>query len=116
MVQNLGVFVAEVQGEGFIRTRGPDYALLHGAARTVDRVLETLLSGALSRPSTGDVSSVVVQAPELSNIDELPAWDMFATGDTLGYEFDFWRMLGEYPSFLAPDDVVLEPEWLAMEN
>ena len=111
LIQNLGVFVAEVQGEGFIRSTGSDYALLHEAARTIDRVLETLLGGT----SAGDISSVGAQAPAHNDDAELPIWDLSATGDTLGYEVDFWRMLGEHPSLLALDDIAQEPDWLTME-
>ncbi|KAK4905787.1 hypothetical protein LTR49_024962 [Elasticomyces elasticus] len=113
MVQNLGVFVAEVQGEGFVRTSDPDYALLHRAAHTIDRLLATLLCGTLRKTAIGDLTSAAAHVPASNNIDELPQWNLPASGDSLGYEFDFWRMLGEHPSLLPPSDIAMEPEWLS---
>jgi hypothetical protein len=112
MVQNLGVFVAELQGEGFVRASGPDYALLFRAARTIDRLLETLLCGAMQTPLAGEMPSVTAQAPAFSSVAELPPWNLPANGDTLGYELEFWRMLGEHPSLLGSGDIALGPGWL----
>lgn len=113
MVQNLGVFVAEVQGEGLVRMSGPDYALLHRAARTIDRILESLISGALQRSAASDTSSTAVhQQVSTGGVQDTVVWDMSATGDTLGCDLDFWRLLGEHPSLPIAEDFAIEPEWL----
>jgi hypothetical protein len=118
MVQNLAAFVAEIQGEGLVRVTGPDYALLNQAARTIDRLLETLLCGSLQRSATGNTSNAAVHVLPNNNLDDSTLWDLSATGDALGYDldFDFWRMLGEHPSLLASDDVAMEPMWLDSEG
>ena len=114
MVQNLAAFVAEVQGEGLVRITGPDYALLNQATRTIDRLLETLLCGSLQRSATSDVAGAAARVSLDGNVDDIDSWNLAPAGDALGYEFDFdfWRMLGEHPSLLVPDDVAMEPMWL----
>ena len=110
MVQNLAALVAEIQGEGLVRITGPDYALLNQAARTIDRLLETLLCGSLQRSATGDTSSAAAHVLPNNDLDDSAPWNLSATGDALGceFDFDFWRMLGEHPSLLAPDNVAME--------
>lgn len=118
MVQNLAAFVTEIQGEVLVRITGPDYALLNQAARTIDRLLETLLCGSLQRPATGNIVGAAAHVASEDNVDDIASWNLPAAGDALGYEFDFdfWRILGEHPSLLAPDDVAMEPMWLDNEG
>jgi hypothetical protein len=118
MVKHLAAFVAEIQGEGLVRITGPDYALLNQAARTIDRLLENLICGSLQRSATGDTTNAAAQHSPNNNIDDSAPWNLSATGDALGYEFDFdfWRMLGEHPSLLAPDDVAMDSMWLNSED
>lgn len=103
MVQSLAVFVAEIQGEGLVRTGDPDYALLHQAARTIDRLLESLFRVVLEKPSAGEGPNPTTHASPPSNAENLLPWNLAASGDLLGYELDFWNMLGEHPSLLTPD-------------
>ena len=116
MVQNLAAFVAEIQGEGLVRITGPDYALLNQAARTIDRLLETLLCGSIQRSATSNTSNAAAHVLPNNDLDDSAPRNL--TGGALGYEFDFdfWRLLGEHPSLLAPEDVAMEPMWLDSEG
>lgn len=118
MVQTLAAFVADAQGEGLVRVTSPDYALLNQAARTIDRLLETLLCGSLQRPVNGNIAGATEHVSSEANIEDIASWNLPPAGDALSYEFDFdfCRMLGEHPSLLAPDDVAMEPMWLYNEG
>jgi hypothetical protein len=84
----------------------------------MDRLLETLLCGSLQRSAAGNAGIAATHASPSNNLNDSAPWDLPVTGDALGYDFDFdfWRMLGEHPSLLAPDDVAMEPMWLDSEG
>lgn len=103
LMQDLSVFVAEVQGEGLIHSGEPNYSLLHRAAYTIQRLLQAAFNGMLAAPSRVDLPPVAADTFDLEHFD-FSAFPQPAVGmDSLGCEMEFWDTLGQHPFLLSPD-------------
>ena len=83
-LQDLSVFVAEVQIGTIVRAGDPNYALLSKATRTIQRFLDTTRSDAPVEP--------------LGQEDE---WAALLSQDLWDFEAGFWQSLADHPSLLA---------------
>ncbi|KAE8409965.1 hypothetical protein BDV37DRAFT_277613 [Aspergillus pseudonomiae] len=78
-VQDLTVFVAEVEAGSFIKQGDPNYALLSKASQTIRRFIDT------------------VQPPVAHRrVDE--SWTGFLSQDPWDFEYSFWENLADHPS------------------
>jgi hypothetical protein len=88
-LQDLSVFVAEVQIGTIVRPGDPNYALLSKATRTIQRFLDSTHSDPVPVESVG-------QGDEWAALLSQDLWD---------FEAGFWQSLADHPSLLA-----IEPE------
>lgn len=85
-LQDLSVFVAEVQIGTIVKAGDPNYALLSKATRTIQRFLDSTHSD----PSLSEVAGV-------EGNDE---WALLSQ-DLWDFEAGFWQSLADHPSLLA---------------
>ncbi|CAG7924654.1 unnamed protein product [Penicillium olsonii] len=83
-LQDLSVFVAEVQIGTIVRAGDPNYALLSKATRTIQRFLDTTRSDALVEP-----------------VGQEDEWAALLSQDLWDFEAGFWQSLADHPSLLA---------------
>lgn len=91
-LQDLSVFVAEVQIGTIVRAGDPNYALLSKATSTIQRFLDTTHSDARAE-STGQVNE----------------WASLLSQDLWDFEAGFWQSLADHPSLLAAIEPSLPP-------
>lgn len=93
-IQDLSVLVAHVDSGILIDPSDPDYALLAAATRTIQAILDRILSQDVLR-----VSSVQPQG----NFDDMytsgatEAWLPWSASGNWDFEVDFWTTLVEHP-------------------
>ncbi|PIG85472.1 hypothetical protein AARAC_007070 [Aspergillus arachidicola] len=78
-VQDLTVFVAEIEAGSFIKQGDPNYALLSKASQTIRRFIDTVHPQVTHR-----------------RVDE--SWTGFLSQDPWDFEYSFWENLAEHPS------------------
>ncbi|KAE8148677.1 hypothetical protein BDV25DRAFT_157794 [Aspergillus avenaceus] len=78
-VQDLTVFVAEIEAGAIVRHGDPNYALLSKAAQTIRRFLDS-------------IHCEVAPQPESDN------WASFLSQELWDFEFAFWENLADHPS------------------
>lgn len=91
ILQDLGVFVAEVQIGTIVRPEDPNYALLSKATSTIQRFLDSFHSEAVQPP------------PEIGHEDGGDDWAGLLSQDLWDFEAGFWQSLADHPSLLALD-------------
>ena len=88
-LQDLSVFVAEVQIGTIVKPGDPNYALLSKATATIQRFLDSFHSDGVQAPGAADEG----------NED----WATFLSQDLWDFEAGFWQSLADHPSLLAVD-------------
>ncbi|KAJ5130432.1 uncharacterized protein N7515_006471 [Penicillium bovifimosum] len=88
-LQDLSVFVAEVQIGTIVRAGDPNYALLSKATRTIQRFLDSTHS---------DTAQPVAEVAGQEGTDE---WATLLSLDLWDFEAGFWQSLADHPSLLA---------------
>ncbi|KAJ5582467.1 hypothetical protein N7535_001087 [Penicillium sp. DV-2018c] len=88
-LQDLSVFVAEVQIGTIVRAGDPNYALLSKATRTIQRFLDSTHS---------DAAQPVAESAGQEGCDE---WATLLSLDLWDFEAGFWQSLADHPSLLA---------------
>lgn len=91
ILQDLSVFVAEVQIGTIVRPGDPNYALLSRATQTIQRFLDSFHSDSAPQP------------PETGHDDGNEDWAALLSQDLWDYEAGFWQSLADHPSLLAVD-------------
>ncbi|KAJ5103640.1 hypothetical protein N7532_004169 [Penicillium argentinense] len=91
IVQDLSVFVAEVQIGTIVRPEDPNYALLSRATQTIQRFLDSFHSDPAQPP------------PKSSHDDGNDGWAALLSQDLWDFEAGFWQSLADHPSLLAVD-------------
>ncbi|CAG8888125.1 unnamed protein product [Penicillium egyptiacum] len=88
-LQDLSVFVAEVQIGTIVKAGDPNYALLSKATRTIQRFLDSTHSDP-AQP-----------LPELAAVEGNDEWAALLSQDLWDFEAGFWQSLADHPSLLA---------------
>lgn len=88
-LQDLSVFVAEVQIGTIVKAEDPNYALLSKATRTLQRFLDSTQSDS-AQP-----------LPELAGHEGNDDWTALLSQDLWDCEAGFWQSLADHPSLLA---------------
>ena len=92
-LQDLSVLVAEIGLGALVQPGEPNYALLIGATRTIQSLLDAFMSGELNHfPESG---STTAEPPPISNLDQ---WLPWTNTDFWDFETDFWRNLADHPT------------------
>ncbi|KAJ5132889.1 hypothetical protein N7448_007047 [Penicillium atrosanguineum] len=91
ILQDLSVFVAEVQIGTIVKPGDPNYALLSKATSTIQRFLDSFHSDA-GQP-----------VPEAGHEEGSDDWAALLSQDLWDLEAGFWRSLADHPSLLALD-------------
>ncbi|KAJ5155591.1 hypothetical protein N7492_008394 [Penicillium capsulatum] len=89
-LQDLNVFVAEVQIGTIVKPGDPNYALLSKATATIQRFLDSFHSD-------------VVAAPDPGHDDGNEDWAALLSQDLWDFEAGFWQSLADHPSLLVVD-------------
>lgn len=93
ILQDLSVFVAEIQIGTIVQPGDPNFALLSKAAQTIQRFLDSFHS-----------DSLPVQAvPDQSRDEGGDDWAALLSQDLWDFEAGFWQNLADHPSLLAVD-------------
>lgn len=98
-MQDLSTFVAEVKSEGFVTAGEPNYALLHQAASSIQHILKGVISGHFIERSTSGHNRAVtnIEESDANGAEAFISLTADLQPDSLGYEYEFWRMLEDYP-------------------
>lgn len=88
-LQDLSVFVAEVQIGTIVKAGDPNYPLLSKATKTIQRFLDS---------SHSDREQPV---PELAGHEGNDEWAALLSQDLWEFESGFWQSLADHPSLLA---------------
>ncbi|KAJ5384596.1 hypothetical protein N7517_002507 [Penicillium concentricum] len=88
-LQDLSVFVAEVQIGTIVKAGDPNYALLSKATRTIQRFLDSTHSDP-AQP-----------LPEQAGNEGNDEWAALLSQDLWDFEAGFWQSLADHPSLLA---------------
>lgn len=94
ILQDLSVFVAEVQIGTIVRPGDPNYALLSKATQTIQRFLDSFHSDSGQAPT--DPGS----HEEGAGNDD---WAALLSQDLWDFEAGFWQSLADHPALLAVD-------------
>ena len=81
-----------------VQTGEPNYALLSGATRTIQSLLDLFLSGEMNKPS-GSRSN----ATQLDAVVSDEEWMPWANSEFWDFEADFWRNLADHPTLISYD-------------
>ncbi|KAJ5648456.1 hypothetical protein N7490_004828 [Penicillium lividum] len=95
ILQDLGVFVAEVQIGTIVRPGDPNYALLSKATQTMQRFLDSFHSDSGQAPT--DIQGA--HEDGTGNDD----WAALLSQDLWDFEAGFWQSLADHPALLAVD-------------
>lgn len=90
MIQDLSVLVAEAKTGAWIQAGEPNFALFTRATRTIQSLLDSLLT---ARPHASKIPGL-----DSSLIGE---WDPYANSQLWDFEMDFWANLAEHPTLLG---------------
>lgn len=95
-MQDLSIFVAEIQIGAIVREGDPIYGLIIKATQTIQRFLETFYSEPLH------------PVPETSLTDDHQAddWASILGQDLWDFEAGFWQSLADHPSLIAFDSAL----------
>lgn len=88
-LQDLSVFVAEVQVGTIVKPGDPNFALLSKATRTIQRFLDSTHSDP-AQP-----------LPEVAGVEGNDEWAALLSQDLWDFEAGFWESLADHPSLLA---------------
>ncbi|CAH0056166.1 unnamed protein product [Clonostachys solani] len=91
LIQNLSIFVGEFKGNTFIQPSEPNYALFARATRTIQSILDAVLSSPLL--------PLQQQRPAPVSNDPTTAFTYY--WDPWECENDFWANLAEHPNLLG---------------
>ncbi|EKV07324.1 ATP adenylyltransferase, C-terminal [Penicillium digitatum] len=91
-LQDLSVFVAEVQIGTIVKPGDPNYPLLSKATRTIQRFLDSTHSDPAH------------SLPEMAGLEGNEEWTSLLSQDLWDFEAGFWQNLADHPSL-----VVIEP-------
>ncbi|KAI1634641.1 hypothetical protein F4809DRAFT_651732 [Biscogniauxia mediterranea] len=96
VLQDLGIFVAEIERGTAVSPEEPDYALISKATQTIHRFLNASQSG--ERFTTIDTA-----AKDQEQSQETTGWTLPWEHDTWGFEIGFWQELADHPSLYNLD-------------
>lgn len=88
-LQDLSVFVAEVQIGTIVKAGDPNYPLLSKATRTIQRFLDSTHSDP-AQP-----------LPEMTEVEGNDEWAALLSQDLWDFEAGFWQSLADHPSLMA---------------
>lgn len=96
-VQDLSVLVAEIRTGALIEAGEPNFALFNRATRTIQTLLDSLMSWGPSQAQTA--GSQHETAPQMVNY-----WEPCVNFDPWDFESEFWANLAEHPTLLGHDN------------
>lgn len=100
VLQDLSVLVAHVESGILIDPSDPDYALLATATRSIQTILDKVLTFNTARPALVQEDSAAIA---ISRDDANEDWLLTLSGnENWDFEVDFWTNLVEHP-FLNTD-------------
>lgn len=106
IIQDLSVFVAEIQDEGLLCARDPNYPILQRAAVTLQRLLQAALRTATAAiPIAEPETSTNIDDIDWANLDAVLSSNPTGCIDSLGYEMKFWRTIDQHPFLLSPNGI-----------
>lgn len=92
-LQDLSVFVAEIQVGTIVQPGDPNFALLSKAAQTIQRFLDSFHSDSFQE----------LAVPEQNRDEGGDDWAALLSQDLWDFEAGFWQSLADHPALLAVD-------------
>lgn len=96
VVQDLSVFVAQIEAGALVHFEHSNYALLAEATRTIKNILNRVISGRVTtHPTTSQEYNASPPLPAANYEEDFMSW---ADREPLDFEIDFWLDLAEHPA------------------
>ncbi|CAG8928421.1 unnamed protein product [Penicillium salamii] len=89
---DLGIFVAQIRVGSIVRSGDPNYALIHKAAQTIERFLDSM-----------NREPVQSQTENISDVEENEEWVASFDQGVFDFEDAFWKNLADHPLLILPD-------------
>ncbi|CAG8209807.1 unnamed protein product [Penicillium salamii] len=89
---DLGIFVAQIRVGSIVRSGDPNYALIHKAAQTVERFLQSM-----------NREPVQTQTENLCDLEGDGEWAALFDQGVFDFEDAFWKNLADQPLLILPD-------------
>jgi hypothetical protein len=100
-IRDLSVLVAEIETGALLQPEDPNYALLSGAARTINNLLDRLISNRFTaQVDTQTITDFSIKQPLRYSDEELDMWDVHGLQD---FDPAFWLNLSEHPFLMTPE-------------
>ncbi|KAI5924560.1 hypothetical protein F4810DRAFT_129970 [Camillea tinctor] len=96
VLQDLGIFVAEIERGTAVSPAEPDYVLITKATQTIHRFLNASQSGE-------GLPMIDTTAKDQEQPQESTGWTLPWEHDTWGFEIGFWQELADHPSLYNLD-------------
>lgn len=104
VLQDLTVFVVEIQFGGLVEAGEPNYALLQRATSSIQSLLKVKLSAESTNNESRDIQDPTGMTANFVNVQPFDIIPQESTNhaDVWGFEYSFWQNLGEHPLLISP--------------